>query len=149
MDALIKILPLKTHVSKQSQKESSYLGHILLINLVLTVQYINLMCYSILYFKTSLKKNDGSVVLKSLYPEGPFKRYLCDVILSTLSIMFQFLFCGQESKQRIFSPGERNLYFLSFLWLNLLILLSYIPLSSLPLMMLLFCINRFLISCYY
>ena len=34
------------------------------------------MCYSILYFKPSTEKNDSSVILKSLYPEGPIKRYL-------------------------------------------------------------------------
>ena len=37
--------------------------------------------------------------------------------------MCQFLFCGQESKQRIFYRMKNNLYFLSFLWLNLLILI--------------------------
>ena len=46
-------------------------------------------------------------------------------------ITCQFLFCGQESKQRIFLLVERNLYFLSFLWLNLLIL-TFVCSSIIP-----------------
>ena len=37
------------------------------------------MCYFILYFKPSTEKNNSSVVLKSLNPEGPLGSYLCDV----------------------------------------------------------------------
>ena len=82
-------------------------------------------------FQTFHRKNNGSVILKSLNPEGPFKRYLCDITHPTLLIMCQFLFYGLESKQRIFLPGERNLFFLSFLWLNLLIL-TFVCSSVIP-----------------
>ena len=87
-----------------------------------------MLFYSV--FQTFHRKKDGSVVLKSLNPEGPFKRYLCDITLPAVLIRCQFFFCGQESKQRIFSPGERNL-FLSFFWLNLLIL-TFVCSSIIP-----------------
>ena len=40
------------------------------------------MCYSIPYFTPSTEKNDSSVVLNSLNPEGPLGSYLYDVTLS-------------------------------------------------------------------
>ena len=68
----------------------------------------------------------------SLNPEGLLGSYLCDVTLPALLITCHFLFCGQESKQRIL-PGEKDLYFLSFLQFNFLnSCLSYVPISFLP-----------------
>ena len=73
------------------------------------------MCYSILYFKPFTEKNDSSVVLKSLNPEGPSGSYLCDVTLPALSIMCLFFF--GTKKLTGFLPGEKkDLIFLSFLW---------------------------------
>ena len=107
-----------------------------------------MLFYSV--FHTFNRKYDSLVILKSLNPEGPLGSYLCDVTLPALLIMCQFLFCGQESKQRIFHGVKKNLYFLSFCPVNFLNpCLSYVPLSFCPPNIILLCVNRFLISCYY
>ena len=70
----------------------------------------------------------------SLNPEGPLGSYLCDITLPALLIMCQFLFYGQESKQRIFYQVKKNLFFLSFLQFTFLNpCLSYVLLSFLRL----------------
>ena len=72
----------------------------------------NVLFYSV--FQTFQRKNDRSVILKSLNPEGPLDSYLCDLTVPTLLITCQFLFCGQESKQRIFFLRVKKIYILSF-----------------------------------
>ena len=59
--------------------------------------------------------------------------------------MCQFLFCGQESKQRIFLKVKKNLYFLPFSPVNFLNpYLSYVPLSFFPqIIVFLFCKSFF------
>ena len=106
----------------------------------------NVLFYSV--FHTFHRKNNSSVILRSLNPEGPLGSYLCNVTLPPLMIRCQFLFCGQESKHD-FSPGERNQCFISFSPVNFLNpFLSCVPLSFLPLDYLFLCVNRFLISYY-
>ena len=72
------------------------------------------MCYSIL-FSHLPQKNDRSVVLNSLNPEGPIGSYLCDVTLRALLITCQFLFCGTKKINRIFYRVIKNLSFFLFL----------------------------------
>ena len=72
------------------------------------------MCYSVLYFKPSTEKNDSSVVLKSLNPEGPFGSYLCDITLPTLNHVSVSFLWNKENKQE-FLPDEKILVFLFFL----------------------------------
>ena len=48
------------------------------------------------------KKNNSSVVLKIVNPEGPLGSYLCVVTLSALLITCQFLFCGTKKINRNF-----------------------------------------------
>ena len=43
-------------------------------------------------FQTFHRKNDHSIVLRSLNPEGPLGSYLCDVTLPALLITCQFSF---------------------------------------------------------
>ena len=62
------------------------------------------------------KKNNSSVILKSLNPEGPLGSYLCDITLPSLLITCQFLFCGTKKINRIFYWVIKNLYFFLFLW---------------------------------
>ena len=55
-----------------------------------------------------------------------------------------------EKVNRIFSQGERNLCFLPFSLVEMIILvLSYVPLSFLSLFILSFVVNCFSISCNY
>ena len=65
------------------------------------------MCYSILYFTLSTEKNDSSVVLKSLNPEGPLGSYLCDVTLPSLYHV-SVSSCGTKKINRIFLPGDKT-----------------------------------------
>ena len=63
------------------------------------------------------KKNDGSVVLKSLNPEGPVGSCLCEVTLPALDHMSVSFLWNKENKQDFLLPvGEKNKIFLSFLW---------------------------------
>ena len=59
-----------------------------------------MLFYSV--FTISTEKNDHTVILFSLNPEGPIGSHLCDVTFPALLIMCQFLFCGRESKQGFF-----------------------------------------------
>ena len=68
-----------------------------------------MLFYSV--FQTFHRKNDSSIILKSLNPEGPLGSNLCDVTL--LAFWVSFL-CNKESQQNFLS-GEKNLIFLSFL----------------------------------
>ena len=106
-----------------------------------------IMCYSILYFKPSTEKNDSSVVIKRLNPEGLLGSYLCFLPFRS---RVSFFSVDKKVNKGLFSPGEK-IYIYFFLRLNLLILTFYGPLSFFPLMMLLSRINRFsiTISCYF
>ena len=73
------------------------------------------MSYSVLYFTPSTEKND------SCLKDGPLGSYLCDFTLLALSIRCQFLFCGQENKQRIFLWVKEIYIFFFFLRLTVLI----------------------------
>ena len=88
------------------------------------------MCYSILYFTPSTEKNDSSVVLKSLNPEGPSGSYLCDVTLPALLIRCQFLFCVIKKIKQDFLPGDKTSKFLSFLQSIFLVFLVSVFLCS-------------------
>ena len=57
------------------------------------------------------RKNDSSVILKSLNPEGS---YLCDVTLPALIIKCQFLLWNKENKQDFLLGDKKNLNFLLF-----------------------------------
>ena len=72
----------------------------------------NLLFYSV--FHTFNRKNDSSVVLKSLNPEGPLGSYLCDVTLPTLFITCQFFVWNKENKHD-FLLGDKKFKFL-YLW---------------------------------
>ena len=63
------------------------------------------MCYSILYFKPSTEKNDRSVVLRRLNPEGPLGGYPCDLTLPARLIKCQFLL---RSNNKTELSGDRE-----------------------------------------
>ena len=69
-----------------------------------------MLFYSV--FQTFHRKNDSTRILN---PEGPLGSYLCDITLSSLLLMCQFLFCGTKKVNRIFYRVKKNLNFLSFL----------------------------------
>ena len=60
--------------------------------------------------KKPLKKHDSSVVLKRFNPEGPFKRYLCEVTLHALLISVSFFSVDKNVNKGLFTPGEKKNY---------------------------------------
>ena len=105
----------------------------------LTSKYINLyiICYSILYmyFTPSTEKNDSSVVLKRLNPEGHLSSYLCDVTLPAFFFLSRVSFFSVDKKvnKDFFCPDENIYIFFSFSpgkFLNPC--LSCVPLSFVP-----------------
>ena len=87
------------------------------------------MCYSILFSNLPQKKWQFSY-FKNLNPEGPLGSYLCDITLPPLLVTCQFLFCGQESKQRIFNGWKKSVFsfFSAVKFINPY--LSYVPLQG-------------------
>ena len=77
-----------------------------------------MLFYSV--FHTFHRKNDSSVILKSLNPEGPLGSYLCDITLPALLIM-SVSFCGTKKINRIFYRVIKNLNVFLFLWSSFLV----------------------------
>ena len=66
-------------------------------------------------FQTFHRKNDHSVILRGLNPEGSSGSYLCDITLPAFLITCYFFFLWNKENKLEFLPGDKKSKFLLFL----------------------------------